>query len=171
MYKCRGIVHGRYRKESLYLLDVRMETELKKFQRRDFFRINYVTKMSYYPLENNLFQAPEEQDIWELLRKPEKKEDACQGTMQDISGGGIRFVSGELLQRNQYIFLTFRLENESMAESFEIFGKVVETQQHSSQKNLFVNRVKFLFRDLKEREDIVRFVFEEERRIRRKEVR
>ena len=53
MYKCRGIVHGRYRKESLYLLDVRIETELTKFQRREFFRIDYVTKLAYYHLEEN----------------------------------------------------------------------------------------------------------------------
>ena len=148
-----------------------METELTKFERREFFRIDYVTKLAYYHLEENLMQASEEQDIWAFLRKPEKTEDACQGTTQDISGGGIRFVSREQLHKNQYIFLAFRLENERMAESFELFGKVVETQQHPSQKDLFVNRVQFLFHDLKEREDIVRFVFEEERRIIRKEVR
>jgi hypothetical protein len=34
----------------------------------------------------------------------------------------------------------------------------------------FIHRGKFMFKDLKDRETIVRYVFEEERRIRRKEM-
>ena len=47
---------------------------------------------------------------------------------------------------------------------------MIATEKHPTIEEMYIHRVKFLFRDLRDREKIVRFVFEEERRIRRKEV-
>ncbi len=48
---------------------------------------------------------------------------------------------------------------------------MIATEKHPAIEEMYIHRVKFLFRDLRDREKkIVRFVFEEERRIRRKEV-
>jgi c-di-GMP-binding flagellar brake protein YcgR len=46
----------------------------------------------------------------------------------------------------------------------------VGSYSHEKSGGLFSNRIEFLFKDLRDREKIVRFVFEEERRIRKKEV-
>ena len=47
-------------------------------------------------------------------------------------------------------------------------SQIVAIQKEDSDR--YSCRAKFIFKDLKDREKIVRFVFEEERKIRRKEV-
>ena len=93
-----------------------------------------------------------------------------EGTAQNISGGGIRFVTGQSIKQNQNILLVIRLTNEYSDETFYLPGQVIATEKHPAIEEMYIHRVKFLFRDLRDREKIVRFVFEEERRIRRKEV-
>lgn len=102
--------------------------------------------------------------------KPEYIDQVREGTIQNISGGGIRFVSGQWIKQNQNILLVIRLTNEYSDETFYLPGQVIATEKHPAIEEMYIHRVKFLFRDLRDREKIVRFVFEEERRIRRKEV-
>ena len=45
LYSCDAIVRERYRKDNLYLLRILFRTEPNRFQRREFFRIDYVTEM------------------------------------------------------------------------------------------------------------------------------
>jgi len=74
------------------------------------------------------------------------------------------------IKQNQNILLVIRLTNEYSDETFYLPGQVIATEKHPAIEEMYIHRVKFLFRDLRDREKIVRFVFEEERRIRRKEV-
>ena len=154
MYNCTAVVKKRYRKENLYLLRIVITSGLQKFQRREFFRIPYTTPLKYY----------------EISEQPEYIDQVREGTIQNISGGGIRFVSGQWIKQNQNILLVIRLTNEYSDETFYLPGQVIATEKHPAIEEMYIHRVKFLFRDLRDREKIVRFVFEEERRIRRKEV-
>ena len=104
------------------------------------------------------------------IQKPEYIDQVREGTIQNISGGGIRFVSGQWIKQNQNILLVIRLTNEYSDETFYLPGQVIATEKHPTIEEMCIHRLKFLFRDLRDREKIVRFVFEEERRIRRKEV-
>lgn len=86
----------------------------------------------------------------------------------DISGGGVRFTGDTPLEPGQFVLLTFRLVNENTDECFYLVSQIVAIQKEDSDR--YSCRAKFIFKDLKDREKIVRFVFEEERKIRRKEV-
>ena len=103
----------------------------------------------------------ESQDIKYIDHK--KKAMIC-----DISGGGVRFTGDTPLEPGQFVLLTFRLVNENTDECFYLVSQIVAIQKEDSDR--YSCRAKFIFKDLKDREKIVRFVFEEERRIRRKEV-
>ena len=73
-----------------------------------------------------------------------------------------------LFRSGQFVLLTFRLVNENTDECFYLVSQIVAIQKEDSDR--YSCRAKFIFKDLKDREKIVRFVFEEERKIRRKEV-
>ena len=73
-------------------------------------------------------------------------------------------------QKNDFILLMIRLTNDRMDETFYLVCQIVGCERHPSLDNTFSCRAKFIFKDLKDREKIVKFVFEEERRIRRKEI-
>ena len=66
--------------------------------------------------------------------------------------------------------LNFRLSSENMDESFYLVSQCVGSYKNLKVENLYDHRMKFIFKNLRDREKIVRFVFEEEPRIRKKEV-
>lgn len=170
MYRCIGTVKERYRKGNLYLLSVLVKSELVKFQRREFFRVDYVTRMEYYVIEESIANLDSTTKVLMAIQEEEHEQTALEGMTQDISGGGARFSSKTPLEQDQYILLAVRLKSDRFDQKFYLVSQVIVTQPHPGNPGLYMNRVKFLFKDLKERENIVRFVFEEERRIRRKEV-
>lgn len=168
LYSCDAIVRERYRKDNLYLLRILLRTEPKRFQRRAFFRIDFVTEMQLLEITEEVAALKttemlfvESQDIKYIDHK--KKAMIC-----DISGGGVRFTVDTPLEPGQFVLLTFRLVNENTDECFYLVSQIVATQKEDTDR--YSCRAKFIFKDLKDREKIVRFVFEEERRIRRKEV-
>ena len=138
--------------------------------RREFFRIPYTTPLKYYEISEQTAQMQTTEELFTEIQKPEYIDQVREGTIQNISGGGIRFVSGQWIKQNQNILLVIRLTNEYSDETFYLPGQVIATEKHPAIEEMYIHRVKFLFRDLRDREKIVRFVFEEERRIRRKEV-
>lgn len=170
MYNCNAVVKKRYRKENLYLLRVALTTDLKKFQRREFFRIPYVVPLKYYEISEETAKLPTTEELFAEIQNPEYIDLVRDGTIQNISGGGVRFASKENFKKGQNLLLVIRLTNAYTDETFYLPGQVIASEPHPSQPQAYMHRVKFLFRDIRDREKIVRFVFEEERRIRRKEV-
>jgi c-di-GMP-binding flagellar brake protein YcgR len=170
MYTCKGIVQQRYRKDGLYLLSVLIKTKPVKFQRREFFRVDYITKIEYYSITEEIANKDTMREVLDATESIRQEGIAGQGNTQDISGGGTRFSSAELLEPYSYLLLTFQLTNDRVRENFQLVAQVISTAPSEKASGLYVNRVSFLFKDLKEQERIVRFVFDEERRIRSKEV-
>ena len=88
----------------------------------------------------------------------------------DISGGGLRFVANMPGTKGDYLVLSLRLENESMNYLLEIVGKVLLCQEIESgdKEKKYEYRINFLMRDQKEREKIIKYIFEQERKSRQK---
>ncbi|MGN0415155.1 MAG: flagellar brake protein [Agathobacter sp.] len=170
MYQCDGRVQKRYKEGNLYFLSVRITTAPEKFQRREFFRIDYVVPLQYYEITEEMAKLETTEEIIAALGGGEEEQKPYKGMIQDISGGGVRFSAKRLPQRGDYLLLSFHLKNERLDEVFYLVSQVVAVQEHPTVRNMYIQRVKFIFRDLKIRERIVRFVFEEERKLRRKEV-
>ena len=51
---------------------------------------------------------------------------------------------------------------------FVLVAQIIDSYGAINDSEKYINRGKFIFKDLKDREKIVRFVFEEERKIRKK---
>ena len=58
------------------------------------------------------------EELFTEIQKPEYIDQVREGTIQNISGGGIRFVSGQWIKQNQNILLVIRLTNEYSDETF-----------------------------------------------------
>lgn len=170
MYQCQAAVQRRYKDGNLFFLSVRITKGPVKFQRREFFRIDCLLPLQFYKLTEDMAKMETTEEIHAALEARGEDHLLCKGTTQDISGGGVRFFSDQMTENGEFLLVEFRLKNESMDEMFYLVSQVVDVSEHPTKKNMFVQRVKFIFRDLKVREKIVRYVFEEERRIRRKEV-
>lgn len=169
MYSCSGSVTNRYRQDNLFLLAVRIEGIPRKFQRREFFRVDYLADVQYYEISEEVALLPTTEQLFARVQELDYRDEVKRATMRDISGGGVKFTSSVPLESGAYVLLMVRLTNDCMDETFYLVCQIVGSDKHPSLEDTYCSRGKFLFKDLKDREKIVKFVFEEERRIRRRE--
>ena len=109
MYQCIAVVQKRYKKDNLYLLSVEIMSEPKRFQRREFFRVNLLTEVQYYIVPKEVAALPTTEELFLEIEKPEYIDQMKHGMVKDISGGGMLFSSDEQLKMGNYILLNFRL--------------------------------------------------------------
>lgn len=168
LYSCIVSVMERYRKDNLYLLKVLLKTEPKRFQRREFFRIDYVADMQLLKITEEVAAYKTTEMLFVESQDIKYIDQTQKAVICDISGGGVRFTCNTQLEAGEFVLLNFRLANDKTDENFYLVSQIVAVQKDDADR--YGCRAKFIFKDLKDREKIVRFVFEEERRIRRKEV-
>lgn len=170
MYNARGIVSKRYRTDNLFLLAVVIRSELSKFQRREFFRIDCMIEIEYYKIREEVAELPTTAMLFAELLDVQYIGTSIKAMMHDISGGGLRFSCEDKLTEGEFLLFVIRLTNDRMDETFYLVGQVIAADPNPQRKDLYISRAKFIFKDLKDREKIVRFVYDEERRIRKKEI-
>lgn len=170
LYTCNAIVQKRYKKENFFVLAMQIVSEPVKFQRREFFRIDCVKDVKYVPIDDNVVKLETTKELIAELQKPEYKGKEKHGITMDISGGGVRFSTVEKLEPNQMLAIEIKLTSNDAEQTYCLVTRIISSERLADGMDKFVNRGQFLFKNLRERENIVRFVFEEERRLRKKEI-
>lgn len=166
LYKCFARVEDRYKKGNIYLVLMELTSNLRKYQRREYYRFSCILEM----LSRNL----EEQEI-EV--KTDGKGDAItlqpglplkRSVIVDISGGGLRFVSTERYEAGSLILCTYNLYISGQRQHYEVVGKVLAVKEMENKRGSFEHRVEYYNMDVKAREAIIKYIFEEERKNRNK---
>lgn len=169
LYQGRFVIVDRYKEGNLVIQVIELINELQKYQRRQFFRLSCTMGIMYKILEDEETvkeYMEEEEELSEKL----KKESLMQGVALDISGGGMRFVSKNRHNKYEMMAALVRLSYSEEEEwNYGILAKIISVSTSKNNKNLFEHRVEFLNVDSKVRENIIKFIFEEERKRRKKE--
>ena len=168
----RGVcqVTDRYKEDNLFMVKVMLKSGLNKFQRREYFRLECILGMQAYELTREDALRLDGASLEQHLKDPQAIMTESSSVIVDISGGGIRFVSDERIEPESFILIIIRLTNDKIDQTFYLVTEMIDSIPSPKVSGKFISRGKFLFKDLKDREGIVRYVFEEERRIRRKEM-
>lgn len=170
MYGCTGVVTDRYKKGTLYILLVHPTSKLEKIQRREYFRMPCSIETTCYPLDEETARLDSIEEIFAKLREEEGfYETKKSGTILDISGGGIRFTSDQQFASQSYLLIVMHLSNEKMDQQFYMVIKIISCQKADGDSQKYIHRAKFLVKDAKTREEIIRYIFDEERKARKKE--
>lgn len=173
MLKSAAIVRQRYRKGNMYFLAIELTSNLEKIQRRQFFRLPCTIDMSFYEVRYD-DKAESESEFCKSMYKNHainsKNMQTVKSVILDISGGGIRFSLRTPLEEGAYFMAQFSLALEESTQQFNIVCKVISCTPALDHTDRYFARSKFIFDRMTEREKVVRFVFEEERRIRRREM-
>ena len=147
----------------IYVLVTDMISNLHKYQRREYYRFNCIIEMMAREM------TKKETDIYaEGLAELLPQSDMIRGVIVDISGGGARFVSRQLFRESSMILMRFELPILDMEKSFLLVGRVIYSSEIVNRANEFENRVKFELIDSVTREKIIRYIFNEERKNRKK---
>ena len=87
LYQCFAKVVDRYKTDNKYILLFELSSNLRKFQRREYYRLSCALEMNARVLEKEEIKALEQKSKYLVPGLPLKR-----SIIVDISGGGIRFV-------------------------------------------------------------------------------
>ena len=164
LYQCNAKVVDRYKNDGVYILLFETISDLKKQQRREYYRYACVMPMSSRPLMKDEVEALEKGEEYIETSIPLRK-----GTIVDISGGGIRFVSQEIYEKDSMILINFVLTMDSGVKGYQVVGRALRTNPVANKQGVFECCVEFAKIKKEVREEIIQFIFKEERKNRKKE--
>lgn len=168
MYSCNAEIVNRYKSRNVYVLVVNLLTDLKKYQRRQYFRLGTNINVQYkiFTQEDEKYFRLMGEASDEMINRPFSK-----GLSVDISGGGIKFISGDNLQKGTKLLLKIGLPlDDETTKDCEVVARVVFTGAVKGRKDEFENRVEFAQIKEEDREQLIKFIFKEERNQRKKMV-
>lgn len=169
LYRALGQIRERYKKDNIYMLDIEFKSDLEKFQRREYFRYACIMEFLYYKIPKEAVDLDTPQEIYETIRDDYLAGNTTLGKIMDLSGGGIRFSTEEKLENGDNLLMELHLKNERIDKRYSIVAEVVScSRMEKLRDNRFEVRAKFFIRDDKIREEIIHYIFEEERKTRQR---
>lgn len=159
LYQCFVRIADRYKSNNIYILLAEVTSELEKFQRREYYR--YSTSL---PLKARTLMEEELKDLEKHIFHIQQGLVMKKCEIRDISGGGLKFVSQTSFPVGEQIALVFSLHSHGKETVYELAGEVLSSRENDNQKGEFEHRLKFTSILSNQRESIIRFIFEEERK-------
>lgn len=147
LYKCRGKVSHRGKKNQLHLIKLTILSDMKKSQRREFYRLDCIMPINFAMKDSN---------------------DWYHGLVVDISGGGLRFTSKENLRTKPELICKFEVNIQNEVRTLEILGQVIDSRIVDFDTMKYETRVKFDDIPNEDRENIIKYIFEEQRKRRKR---
>lgn len=166
IYKSEGQIRERYKTENRYMLRIALGTPLSKFQRREYYRMECILDMTYFRLDEEQAGLEDVEAVVASLRDENFYEKQQKGIIVDISGGGIRFVSEEQNETDGYVLVVMMLRGDRGEKQYTLVGRILQSVRLQTPERKFENRVQFVIRDSRIREEIIQYIFAEERRTR-----
>ena len=164
LYQCLARVVERYKSNNLFVLSMELETDLQKYQRREYYRLNTVLEMKSKAIDENSGATGMEQ-----VQFMDTDLTFDNGTMVDISGGGARFKSKVRSTEGSLIRFAFSLFVNGEVTEYKLTGKVLKSTPIENKEDSFENRIQFVNMVNDDRESIIKYIFEEERKMRHRE--
>ncbi len=165
LYQCRVVVVDRYKEDNVFMLVIEIVTELQKYQRRQYYRLGCTMDIKY-----RLIEKEEMEEYFNLKNKEDfaRKYPLSDAIALDISGGGIRFVSREKHTKDSEIFLLIKITYDGKEKMYGILGKVISLERAKNKNILYEYRVEYKNIEGSIREQLIKFIFEEERKQRKR---
>ncbi|MBQ1192894.1 MAG: flagellar brake domain-containing protein [Lachnospiraceae bacterium] len=166
LYQGRFIIVDRYKEGNLMVQVIELINELKKYQRRQYFRLSCTMSIMYRVLEED--ELEEFYSTKELTERLEE-EFLLNAVALDISGGGMRFVSKQRHNKDDIMVIEISFNYGGKVKKYGLLAKTIGVATSKNNSKLYEHRVEFSNVTSNVREEIIRFIFDEERKRRKKE--
>ena len=166
LYKCFARVEDRYKRGTIYLLLLELTSNLRKYQRREYYRFSCILEMLSRNLEEQEIEVTADKNKDTINLQPGLP--LKRSVIVDISGGGLRFISTERYEAGSLILCTYNLYISGQRQHYEVVGKVLAVKEMENKRGSYEHRVEYYNMDVKSREAIIKYIFEEERKNRNK---
>lgn len=159
VYQCNARVVDRYRHNSQYVLVMDLTSNLRNYQRREYYRFSCALEMDSRQLadEEEIAVAAQEELLPSLPLKS--------SVIVDISGGGLRFVAYYAYDVNSLILCKYHLRIEGKEKEYRLVGKVLAVNELEHRPGVFDHRVQYVDVNPQDREEIIQYIFDESRKV------
>lgn len=162
LYQCYARIYDRYKSNNVYVLAFELTSNLRKHQRREYYRFSCVMDMRCRELKKDEAESLNTPNPIIVQGLPLVRSLIC-----DISGGGMRFVSTSKFEENTYVYCTFPLLVDGVSKDYEVIGKILVCKDRPNKPGEYEHRLQYINLSRDVREEIIKFIFEEERKLRR----
>lgn len=165
MYYAKVVILERYKNGNIYSMDIEFKTEPQRYQRRQYFRLEKTVPIWYVEISDASYKK-----MMETKQLPEEIRNAggyAEGATCDISGGGLRFTGPKKIESGKKLFAIFDISGDASNNKFKILANVIRSFEIEGRRGLFEHRVEFNNISNEYREQLIKFIFEEERKMRR----
>ncbi len=159
LYQCYARVVDRYRNNNVFSVLMDLTSNLRKYQRREYYRFSCALEMNSRTLEEREVRAVENDPDALMPELP-----LHSSVIVDISGGGLRFVANYAYEKDSVILCKYNLWVSGEAKEFKVFGKVLSVKEVENRPGIYEHRVQYIHMDDDNREDIIKYIFDEERK-------
>lgn len=165
LYQCFARIIDRYKSNNVYILVLELTSNLRKHQRREFYRFSCALDMCARPLVEDEMKAIEQKESLYLTPGLPLKH----SVIVDISGGGLRFIADQEYEKDSMIYCTYNLLLDGKSKEYSLVGKILSVKPVENKRGVFEHRVQYVDIEVEKREEIIRYIFQEERKNRKKE--
>lgn len=173
LYTCKGTMLKTYKENNIMIFQVEILSELTKIQRRQYYRLECILEFEYrlvtpeeIKLQYKLWNDKDDnEEIKNKIRNHLEELDKHwnKASITDLSGGGAKFTSKCLHNMGDTIRIRLILPKQGKEKELVIEGQIVVSQKIINVIDKFETRVQFSKIDRLAREEIIRFIFEQER--------
>lgn len=164
LFKCMVQVTDRFKKENRHIAAIEVKSAFKRVQRREYFRLEKLFQVKYRILSE---QEADKITTEEILEAEDDGAEYKVAVAVDLSGGGARLIMNEKFTDENVLMLQFRLTPEG--DDINFAAQVIMSTRMKTDPTQYENRVKFIKLRESQREKLIRYIFEEERKMRFKE--
>ncbi|SDZ85379.1 c-di-GMP-binding flagellar brake protein YcgR, contains PilZNR and PilZ domains [Pseudobutyrivibrio sp. ACV-2] len=169
LFQLTGVITKRGRLENYPVYVLEPMNGLKKVQRRDYYRLQCLIPIMVLPIPEEVAILPNMELVEaDLERYGNTYGIPVSGTILDISGGGAKFNSDLDVITERYMYVSFKLVSNTINHTINAIAKRVRSE-YKTEKRIYEHRIEFLFKEPEDRETIIKYIFDEERRIRKKD--
>ncbi len=179
LYQCQSQVISRHYEDSLPVAVIKLRSEFEKLQRRQYYRMECILQLEFAAVPEETMQKMLLQNATlgnQIVKKDgadvvEQKEQIrfYPGVTLDISGGGVRFNSEHEAQSGDIIAMRIAFLSQEAHKLKILFAKVLTVFPVPNRTGVYEHRVEFVSISNAERESIIRYIFLEERKRRKRE--
>lgn len=142
-------------------------TELKKIQRREFYRFECLIPTEVVGISTELTDLPNMELIEQKIQETSQLE-YVRATIVNLSGGGAKINSDKEIVAKEHMYVSFVLSTEKSTVHIHVLARIV-VSKYNEELDIYENRVEFIFKDSEDRESIIKYIFDEDRRLRKKD--
>lgn len=163
IYKCSACIISVHTEDEHRCYTIQINSPLRKEDRRKYQRYPCRALISYSILPEARAKDIIDNGVGEIWKEIDGVQWVKHASLEDISGGGLRFTSRQRLEKGSHIACTldFTKYNNKIKDKldFALVCEVVHIEKLYDERNLFDIRLKYIGITEQQREIIIRFVF------------